>query len=153
MVMVGAVAQQAAVVASRQAVARQVVVVASRQVGEEVARPRSSPRQGQQARVILDDGEVSSDEDEPIQKRLRWLSGTAGLSGSRPAPAMPNAAAVANKEALDKRATEEAMVTRAAEEAAEKTAADKEATDKRTADEAIVKGAAVGAVGDSSAPG
>jgi hypothetical protein len=59
---------------------------------------------------------------------------------------------------VDKRAAEEAAVMRAAEEAAvtratEKAAANKEATDKSIADEATVMGAAIGAAGDSPAPG
>jgi hypothetical protein len=77
---------------------------------------------------------------------------------------------VANKEATDKRAVEEAMMKRATEEAAVKAAANEEATTKRAAEEAMVKRAAVkvaadeevadktadeavGAVGDSPAPG
>jgi hypothetical protein len=112
--------------------------------------------------VVLDDDELSSNEDEPLQKRLRQLSSAARTSGSGPAPTTPDVAstavATADKEAVDKRAAEEAAVMRAAEEAAvtratEKAAANKEATDKSTADEATVKGATIGATGDSPAPG
>jgi hypothetical protein len=49
----------------------------------------STPGKVKQACVILDDDEVSSDEDEPLQKRLWRLYGTVGLSGSRPATATP----------------------------------------------------------------
>jgi hypothetical protein len=119
--------------------------------------PALAPGKGKQLHVILYDDEVSSDEDEPLQKRLWWLSGAAGLSRSRPAPTMPDAAAavsaMANKQATDKRATEQAVVTRAAKEATENAAADKEDIDKSTADEVAVTGVAVGAVGDSLSPG
>jgi hypothetical protein len=119
--------------------------------------PAPAPGKGKQARVVLDDDEVSSDEDKPLQKQLQWLSDAVGPSGRGPAPAAPYAvammAAAADKEATDKRATEEAAVTRAAEEAMEKAVANKEATNKSTADEAAVKGAAIGAVRDSPAPG
>jgi hypothetical protein len=66
---------------------------------------------GKQARVVLDDDELSFDEDEPLQKRLQQLSG-AGL-------AVLNEAAVTmtmtDKEAVDKRAAEEAAAKRATE--------------------------------------
>jgi hypothetical protein len=62
---------------------------------------------GKQTRVILDDDEVSSDEDEPLQKRLRQLFGAGPAS-------------TADKEVMDKRAAEEAAVKRAAEEATTK---------------------------------
>jgi hypothetical protein len=52
--------------------------------------------------------------------------------------------AIEDKEAVDKRATEEVVV---------KAVADKEATDKRAVKEAAVKEAAMGAAGDSSVPG
>jgi hypothetical protein len=42
--------------------------------GDSSAAP--APGKGKQMRVILDDDEVLSDEDEPLQKRLRQLSGT-----------------------------------------------------------------------------
>jgi hypothetical protein len=135
----------------------------------------STPGKGKQARAILNDDVVWSDEDAPLQKRLWRLSGAAGPSGSGPAPiasdAAVAAAAAVDKEVADKRAAEEAVVTRAAEEVAEKAAADKkvadkrameeaveravankEAVDKSTADEVAVTAATVGAVGDSSAP-
>jgi hypothetical protein len=38
--------------------------------------PAAAPGKGKQARVVLDDDEVSFDEDEPLQKRLRQLSST-----------------------------------------------------------------------------
>jgi hypothetical protein len=102
-----------------------------------------APDKGKQMRVILDDNEVSSDEDEPLQKRLRQLSG-AGL-------ALLDEAATADKEAVGKRATEEAAVKRAvaeraAEEATVKAGAAEEVAGKTT-DEAT------GATGGSSAPG
>jgi hypothetical protein len=55
--------------------------------------PAPSPGKGKQARVVLDDDVVSSDVDEPLQKRRRRLSGAVGPSGSRPAPAAPGAIA------------------------------------------------------------
>jgi hypothetical protein len=110
--------------------------------------------------VVLDDGEVSSDEDAPLQKRLRLSSDVGGSSDS--APAVPDVAVAMKKEATDRRAIEEAVVKvenekeaidkRAIEEAVMKEAADKEATDKRATKEAAVKEASVGAAGDSSAP-
>jgi hypothetical protein len=84
--------------------------------------PAPAPGKGKQARVVLDDDDVSSDEDEPLQKRLRRLFDAAGQSGRGPAPVAPDAAPAADKEATDKKATEKA-------------AADKEAADKSTADE------------------
>jgi hypothetical protein len=131
-----------------------------------------APSKGKQVHVVLDDDEVSSDEDEPLQKWLRRLSST-GPSG--PASAAPDEAAattaVANKEvtvkrvteeATERRAAEESAVKRAAEEAAVKAAADEEAVMKaaadeevteKTADRAIVQEAAAGATRDSPAPG
>jgi hypothetical protein len=135
-------------------------------------------------RVILDDDEVSSDEYEPLQMRL-WPSSTVnGSSGPESATADVMAAvkATVDKEAMDKRAAEEAtakeatdteaankrtadeamtkeaaekVVTdkRAMKEAATKEAADKEATDKRATEEAAMKEATVGATGGSSASG
>jgi hypothetical protein len=71
------------------------------------------------------------------------------------APAAPDV--VAATKATDTRATEEAVVKAVGDkEAANKritVKADKEAADKRTAEEAARKEVAVGAVGDSSAPG
>jgi hypothetical protein len=86
-----------------------------------------SPSNGKQTHVILDDNEVSSDEDEPLQKRLRELS-DAG-------PTVVNEVAAANKEVAENRATKEATVKRAAEEVAAKAAATEEVAGK-TADEA-----------------
>jgi hypothetical protein len=102
--------------------------------------PALAPGKGKQAHVVLDDDEVSSNEDEPLHKRLQRLSGAAGPSGSGPAPTAPDEAAADNR----------ATVTGATEEAMEKAAVDKEATDKSTMDEAIVKGVAVGATGKIS---
>jgi hypothetical protein len=89
--------------------------------------PAPAPGKGKQARVILDDDEVSSDEDEPLQKLLQWLSSAGGPSRSGPAPDVPYEviamAAAADMEATNKRVT----VTRAAEEVMEKVATDKEA--------------------------
>jgi hypothetical protein len=107
-----------------------------------------APGKGKHAHVILHDDEVSFDEDEPLQKRLRRLFRVAGLSGSGPALAAPDVVAAADKEVVDQKAA----VARAAKEAAEKAVADKEAADKSTSGEVAVKGAAVGAVGDSLAP-
>jgi hypothetical protein len=95
----------------------------------------------------LDDDEVLSDEDEPLQKQLRQHSGV-GSAVLDEAAAMT---AVADKEVVNKRAAEEdaakrATEERAMEEAAVKAAAAKEATGK-TADEAAR------AVGGSPAPG
>jgi hypothetical protein len=70
--------------------------------------PALAPSKGKdkQVWVVLDDDEVSSDEDAPLQKRLRLSSTTAGSSGS--APTMVDVAAatkaVADKEATYKRA-------------------------------------------------
>jgi hypothetical protein len=99
-------------------------------------------------RVILDDDEVSPNEDEPLQKRLRQLSGVR--------PVVHDEAAVADKEAMDKRATEEAAVKQAAEEATAKKAAEERATEeaavKKAAGERAAEEAA-GAAGGSPAPG
>jgi pyruvate/2-oxoglutarate dehydrogenase complex dihydrolipoamide acyltransferase (E2) component len=97
-----------------------------------------------QACVILDDDDVSSDEDEPLQKRLRQLSG-AGPTVLNEAAATT---AVADKEAVNKRAAEEAAAKRDAEERAVEEAAMKAATTEevvgKTTDEAA------GAAGGSS---
>jgi hypothetical protein len=71
---------------------------------------------GKQTCVILDDDEVSCHEDEPLQKRLRQLSGT-------------EPAAATNKEAVDKRVTEEVAAKRATEEATAEEAAAKQAAE------------------------
>jgi hypothetical protein len=76
--------------------------------------------------VILDDNEVSSDEDEPLQKRMRQLSG-AGPAVLDEATATTVAT---EKEAADKRVVEEATTKRAAAEATTKEVVGK------TADEA-----------------
>jgi hypothetical protein len=89
------------------------------------------------AHVILDDAEVLSDEDEPLQKQLRASLGVGGSSGST--LAAPDVAAMMkaaeDKDIVDKRAMEEVVV---------KAAADKEAADKRVMKEAIMKEAAEG---------
>jgi hypothetical protein len=92
--------------------------------------------------IVLDDDEVLSDEDAPLQKRLWLSSAISGSSGSAPATAIVAAVVKAgvDKEVTDKRATEEAVV---------KEAADKVVTDKRAA----MKEVAVEAARDSSAPG
>jgi hypothetical protein len=90
----------------------------------------AAPGKGKQTRVVLDDDEVSFDEDEPLQKRLRQLSGVR--------PAVLDEVAAANNEATDKRAAEEATTMRVAEERA---AAKKDAKE-RAAEEAAVKAAA-----------
>jgi hypothetical protein len=83
-------------------------------------------------RVILDDEEVSSDEDEPLQKRLWQLSGAGSVVLSEAAAMM----VVADKEAANKRVAEEAAVKRVVEE--------------RAVEEATAK---VAIVGGSPAPG
>jgi hypothetical protein len=95
-----------------------------------------APGRGKQMHVILDDEEVSFDEDEPLQKQLRQLSG----AGSAVLDVAAVTMAMTNKEATDKRATEEATTKsvaeeRAVEEAPAKAAAVEEAAGK-TVDEA-----------------
>jgi hypothetical protein len=91
-----------------------------------------APGTGKQTRVILDDDEVSSDEDEPLQKRLRQLSGAG--------PTVLDEAVATDKEATDKRVMEDAVAKRAVEERAVEEAAAKAATAEevagKTADEA-----------------
>jgi hypothetical protein len=101
-----------------------------------------APGKGKQTRVVLDDEEVSSDEDEPLQKRLRQHSGAG--------PTVLDEAAVADKEAADKRAAvKRAAEERAAEEAAARAVAAEEVAGK-TADEAA--GAAEGSPAPGQAP-
>jgi hypothetical protein len=109
---------------------------------------------------------VSSNEDEPLQKCLRQLSGARA--------AVLDEVAAADKEAANKRAAEEAVARRATEEAtvkrateeiaskrvveerATKEAVTKKATEERAAEESTTKAAAVkaiGAAGGSPAPG
>jgi hypothetical protein len=125
------------------AVVRQVVVVAPRRAIEEAA-PLAvlALGKGKQARVILDDDEVSSDEDEPLQKWLRQLFG----AGTAAASSTAATTASADKEAAAKRVAQEAMARGTTEEATVKAAADEEVIGK-IADEAT------GAVRDSPAPG
>jgi hypothetical protein len=91
--------------------------------------------------IILDDNEVSSDEDEPLQKQL-FGARLSSIALTEAAATM----AVADKEAIDRRATEEAVVKRAAEESAVNVVADDEVTGK-TVNEAT------GVAGDSPALG
>jgi hypothetical protein len=104
-------------------------------------------RKGNQTRVILDDDEVSSDEDEPLQKRL-WQLSSAG-------PAVRDEVVVADKEATTKRAVEEATVKRVVKEATAKRvveeAAVKKAAEERTTEEAAVRAAAVEVAGAARA--
>jgi hypothetical protein len=107
------------------------------------------PRQGSGSSLgnILDDDEVSSNEDEPLQKRLRQLSGDG--------PAVRDEAAAADKEAADKGAVEEAAVKRAAVKRATEEAMVKKVVEERAAEEAMVKAVAAeasGAAGGSPAP-
>jgi hypothetical protein len=85
-----------------------------------------APGKGKQTCIILDDDEVSSDEDEPLQKWLRQLSGAG--------PVVRDEVATADKEVVDKRVTEEAAVKRATEEPAVK-----KAVEERAMEEATVK--------------
>jgi hypothetical protein len=64
----------------------------------------TAPGKDKQTCVILNDDEVSSDEYEPLQKRLRQRSGAG--------PAVLDEVAAADKEVADKRAVEEATVKR-----------------------------------------
>jgi hypothetical protein len=103
---------------------------------------------GKHACIILDDNEVSSDEDEPLQKQLRRLP-SAGSSSTA-----LDEVAVADKEATAKRVMEEAIL---------KAAIDEEVTGK-TVDEVVMKATvdeevagktadeAAGAVRDSPPP-
>jgi hypothetical protein len=120
-------------------------------IGGSGPAPALGKGKDKQVRVVLDDDEVSFDEDAPLQKWLRLSSTTGGSSGSTPAaPDMAAAMkAAVDKEATDKSTIEEAAVKvvadmeavdkRAAKVAAVKVAADKEVTDKRTTEEATVK--------------
>jgi hypothetical protein len=90
--------------------------------------------EGKQTRAILDDDEVSSDEDEPLQKWLRQLSGDR--------PTVRDEAVAADKEATAKWAVEKVAAKRATEKAAVK-----KAVEERVAEEAAVKAAAAEAAG------
>jgi hypothetical protein len=91
----------------------------------------------------LDDNEVSFDEDEPLQKRMRQLSGAR--------PTVLDEVAAADKEATDKRVVEEAAEERAAEEAAVKKAMEERATKEAAVKATTVE--VVGVAGGSPAPG
>jgi hypothetical protein len=108
--------------------------------------PGGAPGKGKQARVILDDDEVSFDEDEPLQKRLRQHFGV----GPTVLDEAAVTTAVADKEATDKRAAEEATVKRATEERATKEATAKAAAAEEVADKTVDEPA--GAVGGSPTP-
>jgi hypothetical protein len=97
--------------------------------------------------VVLDDNEISFDEDESLQKRMRQLF------GARPAVLDEAAAmtAVADKEATDKRFAEEAMTKRAEEERAVEEVAMKAVVAEEAAGKAADE--AAGAGEGSSAPG
>jgi hypothetical protein len=77
--------------------------------------------------VVLDDDEVSSDEDEPLQNQLRQLFGTG--------PTVLDEAVVADKEVVDKRAAEKRVMEEAAA---------KKATEERAVEEAAVKDVTAG---------
>jgi hypothetical protein len=81
-------------------------------VGDRGGGPASAPGKGKPVRVILDDDKVSSDEDEPLQKQL-WQLSSAGTAMLNMAATMT---ATADKEAVAKRVTEEAMVKVAVDE-------------------------------------
>jgi hypothetical protein len=91
-----------------------------------------APDKGKQARVVLDDDEISSDEDERLQKWLWQLSSTG--------PAMLDEAAVmttvADKEAAAKRAAEQRVV----EEVAAKAVAVEDVVGKTTDEAARAAG-------------
>jgi hypothetical protein len=93
-------------------------------------------------RIILYDDEVSSNEDEPLQKQLRQLF-DAG-------PAIRDVAVAADKEAVQKRAAEEATVKRATEEAVVKKAVEQRATEEAAVN--AVAAEAAGAAGASMTP-
>jgi hypothetical protein len=97
---------------------------------------------GKQTRIILDDDEVSFDEDEPLQKRLRQLS-DAG-------PVVRDEAAAADKEAADKTVVEEVAAKRAAKESVTKEAAEERAAKEAAA--TAVAAEAAGAARGSPAP-
>jgi hypothetical protein len=136
-------ARQQAVEASWQAAVWQVAAVAPRWAVEEAA-PLAvpAPGKGKQVCVVLDDNEVLSDEDEPLQKQLRQLF------GARPAELDEKATMMA---ATDKEAAEEVAMKRATEERATENTATKAAAakevDGKTVDEVA------GAVEGSPAPG
>jgi hypothetical protein len=106
-----------------------------------------TPGKGKQTHVVLDDDEVSSDEDDLCRSGCgnfpalgRWCSRLWQLSGVE--PVVLDEAAAADKEVADKRAA----VKRAAEEWAAAKAAAAEEVAGKTVDEAA------GAVGGSPAP-
>jgi hypothetical protein len=92
--------------------------------------------------VVLNDDEVSSNEDEPLQKRL-WQLFSAGPMVLDETAA---STATADKEATYKRAAEEAAMKRAAEEATVK-----RAMEERAAEEATTKAAAAKEVAGKTA--
>jgi hypothetical protein len=86
--------------------------------------PALAPGKGKQARVILDDDNVSSDEDEPLQKRLHQLSnvGTATLDEVAVMTTATDKEAVVKrttaKRAAVKATTDEEVAGKAADEVA-----------------------------------
>jgi hypothetical protein len=102
----------------------------------------SAPSKGKGTHAILDDDEVSSDEDKPLHKRQRQLFSAGSI--------VLDEAAAADKEATDKRAVgKRAMEDRVMEEATVKVAAAEEAAGK-TADEVV--GATEGSPAPDQAP-
>jgi pyruvate/2-oxoglutarate dehydrogenase complex dihydrolipoamide acyltransferase (E2) component len=105
---------------------------------------------GKQTCVILDDDEVSSNEDEPLQKRLWQLSGAgpavrdeaaADKWVAEEATMKRSVEEAAAKQAVEEATAKRAAVKRAAEEAAAKQAVEEAAT-KRAVEEAVVKAVA-----------
>jgi hypothetical protein len=117
----------------------------------------AAPGKGKQTCIILDDDKVSSDEDEPLQKRLRQLSSTG--------PAVLDEVVAADNEVVVRRAVEGAAVKRVAEEAAvmrvveervTEEATVKKVVEERATEEVAAKAAAAEATGaarGSLAPG
>jgi hypothetical protein len=106
-----------------------------------------TPGKGKQMCVVLDDDEVSSDKEDPLQKWLRQHSG----AGPAVLDEAATTNAVADKEAADRRAVEEAAVKRAAEERDAEEATVKAAAAEEVAGKTVDE--AVGAAGGSPAPG
>jgi hypothetical protein len=131
------VAREQAVEVSPHVAVWQVAVVSLWQAVEEA---------GPLAHVVLDDDEVSFDEDETLQKRLRQLFGAG--------PAMPDeevaTMAAADSEATDRWPMEEATTKRAAEERAIEEAVVNAAAAEEVAGNTVDE--VVGAAGGSPAP-
>jgi hypothetical protein len=106
--------------------------------------------------VVLNDDEVSSNKDEPLQKRLRQLFSVAPMVLDETAAST----ATADKEATDKRTAEEAAMKRATEEATVKRAMEERAAEEATTKAVAAKevagktaNEAAGAAEGSPAPG